>query len=213
MKALSGFSCPLLALTFLLTGGNARAEMIDFSYGWTVSPSPPVYSSGTGVVAVSAYADSSASATLGGTATLIPGASISTNSSASAAQPDHFDVAYSMTLHLTDAGSSQAADLTFSGTLAGELTSGSSTLKSSFHNPVTQQTTLGGHLYSVTIDPVMADISVGPAAQINALVKVGGQTQPTSQQTPEPSTLLLAGLALPLFGVAWKRRKDSRSRG
>jgi len=209
MKPLSALACFALVAS-LLSASVARAEFADFSYSWSTSPSPPLFPGGTGSVALALAADGSASAAINGGATLIPGAAIITTSSAGGTtSPDHFNVAYSMTLHLTDTSSGQSDDLTFSGTLSGNLTSDSSTLTSTFDNPVTRHTTLGVHAYSVTIDPTLLNIPAPGSptpAEINAQVKVHGPpVLPPPFQTPEPSTLLLAVVALPLMR-AWRNR-------
>jgi hypothetical protein len=225
MKTLTAISRSLLIVTMLLGAGTARAEVIDFSYSWGISPGSIFTGTGnatpggasTGSIAFALAQDASSSATLGGSATPIPGATVTTTSSAGGAVgPDHFNSAFSMTLHLTDSASGKSADLTFAGTLFGDLTSKSSTVQTTFA-PVFRQTTLGGHVYTVRFDPnpvnIQAPNSTDPT-KVNAQVKVvdsRSSPPPPMQTTPEPATLVLAGLAVPLVGAIVHRNRRRAS--
>jgi hypothetical protein len=208
------FSCPGLLAALLLCAGGARAELISFGYSWGGTPSTPASAAAAGSVALSLAADGSASAVGGGSPTFIPGATFVTTSTATDSAPDTFDVKYGLSLHLTDTESGEFADLTFSGTLSGSLTATGSTLLAVFDNPLTRTAVLGAHAYTVTISPIFFDVPGpgGTPVQIGALVKADGNPGPVPQQTPEPSSLLLAGLALPMVGAAWRRRRVARDR-
>jgi hypothetical protein len=205
----------MLVALVLLGTGQARAEMIDFSYSWTVQPS--IIAGGTGLVTIAAAQDGTGSYdTTSATATSIPGANITT-SSAATTPPDTFPTTpFSLKLHLTDTTSGQAADLTFSGSVSGTLTSTSSQLTSTFNNPVSQKATLGNHVYAVTIDPILLNLPAPTrgSVSINALVKVGtGDVKPPpppTSHTPEPSALLLSATAV--LGLV-ARRVVRRRRG
>src|SRR4051812_14424509 len=107
---------PLLTAVVLLGAGQARAEMIGFSYQWTAQPT--IIPGGTGSVALAAVDPGTASAELGSsTPTFIPGATVTTTSSATDV-PDSFSTPFSMKVHLTDTASSESGDLTFTGTVA-----------------------------------------------------------------------------------------------
>ena len=138
----------LVALVAAFGESTARAELVNFSYTWSVAPSAAL-SSGTGNVLISLSATDSPSFTLGAS-TPIPGATITTSSSASAGSPDTFNNPFSLGLKLTEAGNT--GTLTFAGTIAGSLTSDKSLLTGTFANPV-QSIHLGTHIYQVTIDP------------------------------------------------------------
>jgi hypothetical protein len=209
MKTLLTRTLPLLALA-LLGGGQARAEFVDYSYHWSIAPSS-VIPSGTGSALFALAGDGTASSEVGSaTPTKVPGATVTTTSSATTT-PDTFSTTYGLTLQLTDSASGQSGNLTFSGTLSGTLTATSSALVASFSSPLTQQLDLGGHLYSVTIDPSLLNLPApmaGTPAAINALVSVSNGTNPPPPpptQTPEPSGLVLGATAL-LAGLYARRR-------
>ncbi len=208
-------SATVLAALLFLGADQARADLIDFSYSWT--PQPAVISSGTGIVTVSAAADGSAQATLGSpTATSIPGATLTTSSSAGIdnTPADSFNTTYGLKLHLTDTASGQSGDLTFTAALQGTLTSTNSTLTSTFQGPLTQTLTLNGHIYSVTIDPSQTNVPPpgdSQPAQVNALVTVTNpSTAPPPANAPEPASLFLGATAV--LGMAAGRILRRRAR-
>src|SRR3954466_10935865 len=111
---------PLLTAVVLLGAGQARAEMVTFSYQWTAQPS--VISGGTGSVALAAVDPGSAPVEVGSsTPAFIHGATVTTTSSATD-PADSFNTPFSMKLHLTDDASHESKDLTFVGTISGTLT-------------------------------------------------------------------------------------------
>jgi hypothetical protein len=199
---------PLLA-SLLACPARAQAEMIGFSYSWSVDPSA-VLPSGTGSVTLALSSGGSASVDAGKQTTL-PGATITTTSAATAA-PDIFKTDYDLKMHLKDAVSGKSADLTFAGTIAGNLTTTSSTLTSTFHDPITQDVTLGGNHYTVTIDPVLQGLPVpgsNTPAAINALCTVSPVGNVVAD-APEPSSLALGAVAFVLAGAALRRRARRR---
>src|SRR5436305_1049235 len=102
----------MLAVLFALGESRAHAEVIDFSYHWAIQPST-VIASGTGSVQFALASDSSAQATLGAVSpVLIPGATLTTTSSASSGAPDSYNAPYSLKLTLTDTASSATGNLT-----------------------------------------------------------------------------------------------------
>jgi hypothetical protein len=134
--------------------------------------------------------------------------------------PDHFtNKNYSLIVDLTDSASNKSGMLTFTGSLNGTLSLTSANIKNTFIGPLTQHLDLGGNLYTVTIGPyaapgipdstqtgsISAHVSVQPEGPTGG--GSGGPVPPPSRQTPEPSTLLLAGLGLSALGMAgWRHR-------
>jgi hypothetical protein len=208
MKWTSALHRPALAAALLLAAGSARGEFVDFSYGWSMKPAP-VLPSGTGNVTFSLEAGD-ARGEAGGAQVSIPGATIQTSSVATGSG-DKYHADFDMTLTLREGDKS--GDLTFRATVAGALTGSSSSATVAFHDPVTQTVHVGGHDYTVTIGPTTVNVPSPVAAfsaKIDALVRVGAQGAPAPNQTPEPSALALAGLALPLLGGAWRLRRVRR---
>ena len=225
MKSL--FRTSLIAVLALGATSSLRADFMDWSYHWSITPGP-VLTSGTGSVAMALAQDGSG-------ASKIAAATVTTTSSATAAAPDRYNVGYNLTLHLTDNQSNKSGDVTFHGTVAGTVTATSSQLSNTFSNPTTESVKIGGHLYSVTINPSLMTLAAPGAAsppQINALVSVTNpvgiptppkpvpqvQTPPPSggtggggggqiQSAPEPSTLALGMLASGWLGLAALRRR------
>ena len=209
----------LLLTAGLLCAATARAEMANYSYHWSITPGAAVTGPNTtGGANFALVADGTNSSTVGdlNTPGVIPAAWVTTTSSAPATNPDVFtNVPFSLKLHLTDTDLSKSGDLTFTGMLNGTLTFNTSHLTAVFPDPLTQQLTLGSHLYSVTIDPtilvngqhiVNLPIPGGDAKTLlDALITVS-QSEP--HKTPEPSSLMLATAGLCLAGLA--RRRTAR---
>jgi hypothetical protein len=211
------FRFSLIALLMVGATIQARADFMDWSYHWSISPAA-VLSSGTGSVALALSQD-------GNGASSIPSATVTTSSSATNTAPDIYKVGYNLTLHLTDNQSHKSGELTFHGLLSGNVSATSSHLTNSFSDP-TEKLRLGGHLYSVTLNPSLMTLAPPGATvlpQINALVNVtnatgsptpgvqnpgpGAGSPGTVQSTPEPTSFVLGVLAFGGLGVATLRRR------
>jgi hypothetical protein len=218
------FRSSLVALVVLGATSSLRADFMDWSYHWSITPGP-VLTSGTGSVAMGLAQDGSGAGN-------IPAATVTTTSSATDAAPDKYSVGYNLTLHLTDNPSNQSGDVTFHGNILGTVSATSSHLTNTFSDPLTQKVTLGGHVYAVTINPSLLTLAAPGSTtppQINALVSVsdaskgptgpppppvpmtpppgGGGTPGDVQSAPEPSTLALGMLASSWLGLAALRRR------
>lgn len=195
----------LLVLTVvgLLGESRACAEMVDFSYHWSVTPSA-VIPSGTGNVTLALAADGKVSAELGITTASIPGVTLTTSSVATD-PPDVFNKDFNLTLDITEG--SETKSVTFKGTLSGTLTATTSTLISTLHDPITQEVSLGDHTYTVTLNPMLANLPP-PGATAQGLIDA--QVKVVANDTPEPSSLLLGATAL--AGLAARRLLRSTRR-
>jgi PEP-CTERM motif len=136
-----------------------------------------------------------------------------------------------LTLGLRDGASGQAGQLVFGGRFSGQIDTGEpgipvtpppvpAGLTNEFLGPTMQELHLGDHVFSVSVGPVVwphltytGDDSEffhtvpGDEGQIGARIEVSD-----APNTPEPATLLMAGLGLAGVGVtAWRRRRAARS--
>ena len=205
MKRLSVL-LPLLAVLALFGESRARAG-INFTYDWTSSP--PSFITGnpgnTGNVQIATPVDATVPATVGGPSVSIPAATLSTT--VGTGSTDTYNASFSLILKLTDGVSNTMKSLTFNGTVAGTLTTTTSSLFANFSNPLTQTLTFGNLVYSVTIDPSSLHLPTPGAqslGQINAKVSV---TSTSPSTTPEPSSLVLGAIALSMAGLARRRRR------
>jgi hypothetical protein len=139
----------------------APATSTAFSYQWGITPGAiltgtnPTSGWSTGSVAIALYGAGLSSAALGGAGVTVPVALLTSTSSASSAHPDSFHSPITLSLLVKDSKTGASARLTFHATLAGTLTAQGSSLNLTFSGPTTQQVTLGGHVYIVTLGGVV----------------------------------------------------------
>src|SRR5258707_541124 len=129
MKRLSTPALLLLPALFLLGEGSARADIVNYGYNWSISPSaaiPGPNNNNSGIVQFVLQNDPNAviQSTVGDPSpTVLSGGKITTNSSAPTDfGSGKFGVPYSLTLQLTDKANNKSGQLTFSGTITGTLT-------------------------------------------------------------------------------------------
>jgi hypothetical protein len=217
MKQLYGrmLMAPLALLS--LAAGAARADLISWSYNWAAGASS-VATDGNGTGSINFSINPGG--TIAGDST-ISVANLSTASSATAAAPDTFTAKpYSLTLSLTDGPSQASGQLTFAGHLDGTLTATSAAIQNTFDGATTQSLKLGNDTFTVSIGPYSppgaptATLTGG----ISAFVTVNGAPVPVPEpptplpgpveSAPEPSTLVLTALAVPLWGLAGRNRRN-----
>jgi hypothetical protein len=106
---------------------------------------------------------------------------------------------FAINLKLTDHASGLSEYVSFSGTLKGNLWKNGSTLSPTFTSPLTEQVNIDHHLYTVAFEKFTPPAGLGHPGQFVFDVKV--------QHNPEPSSLVLAGIGMPLFGLILRRRR------
>jgi hypothetical protein len=138
--------------------------------------------------------------------TEIVAANLRTISHASSDKPDRFtNASFSLALNFHDDTTGQSGVVRFNGVFNGTLSARSGTITAAL-DPATPATTsldLGHHLYTVTLHTQTLGAPGGRYA-FTATVRV--------QHNPEPSTLLLAAVGAPLFGLTvWRRRARNKA--
>jgi hypothetical protein len=130
-------------------------------------------------------------------------------SSAPADAPDTVvDGAYTFGLEIRDEVSGAVATLEFAGVLNGTIWQTGSDLTNVFTGPTTRSVDLGANRYNVSLSGFVAptgygvDEAGGFSGSVSVRPRTGsGPTDPPTA-TPEPGTLVMAALGLPLAGLA-----------
>lgn len=207
------YSLPLfagIALTLLLLADtSARADLISWGYNW--EPSSTKIAANAGGSGYLSLTDEPANSATGSSNTIVT--NLHAVSTASVSSPDTFNQApVSFALQLTDTASKASTTLTFSGYFSGTITGDSSNIQLTITSPKTESVTLGGNTYAVAIGNYTPP---GPSGAVNAgslnafvTVTAGSGGGGVISSVPEPSTALLASLALPCLGwFPWRKRK------
>jgi hypothetical protein len=124
-------------------------------------------------------------------------------STATAAHPQTVSgLPFAVNIKLTDQASGLSEYVSFGGTLAGNLWDKGSTLSPTFFGPLSKSVDIDHHLYTVTFDSFKTPTGFDHPGAFVFNVKVN--------HNPEPSTLVLAGIGAPLFGLALRRRRAKK---
>lgn len=133
-------------------------------------------------------------------------------------QSDFFDHQnYSIKMFLKDeaSGDSTVIPLTFSGDLHGPIGPLSAILTNTFDIAnQTQSVELGDYIYTVTINEYASPQRPGAQNKgaISGLVTITPKGGEEPHDTPEPSSMLLAGFGLAGFGLnAWRKRRQLKA--
>jgi hypothetical protein len=208
----------MTALAWLLGATSAaRADLLGWSYDWDRSPiSVSADGQGTGTINLA----TNPGGHIVGDSNIVA-VNLNTASSATAGAPDTFtNKPYSLTMTLTDGATQASGQVTFAGHFDGTLTATSASIKNTFDGDTTKTLQVGNDIFTVSIGsytPPGAPNSV-LTGSISAFVSVvqpvpviGGPLPPVplppAAHAPEPSTLVLAVLAVPLWGLACRRRR------
>jgi hypothetical protein len=185
------FLFPALIAIPLITPQPAHAGFIAWSYSW--ARSPLVIPAGTGGIALTNQPLKHAQ----GPAEIVA-TTLTVFSSPTAGQLDRLSKGnYQLTMLLRDDASGKAASLTFSGFLSGTFWATGASLANTFTGARSQAVHLGQYWYTVTMGPYIAPKGTLPGKL---------EAQVTVRHNPEPSGLVLGGLALFCLGLFGCRR-------
>jgi hypothetical protein len=125
-------------------------------------------------------------------------------SSASIGNPQQVkDAPFSLVMNVTDLKSGISGAVTFTGTLDGKIWSSGSTLTATFNSAMDQQLHLGHDIYNVAFESFVPPSGNGPNEFGSFVFDV------SVHHNPEPSSLVLAAIGVPLFGMIRRRRRKS----
>jgi len=205
----------------LFCGAEARADKVAWSYNFTPSSTEIMSDSGQSKLILSNEPLGIASTQPGASSDLVA-TNIKTQSSVDPSTLDTFtNKAFSLVITLTDATTKASGSLTFTGLFNGTLNSGAAKIVATITGNLVQSLVLGGNTYTVTMGQPNQYAAPSPPSSTNlgsisGTVGVdvapgggggggGGGPPPAS---PEPASLLLAGLGLTAgVGYWWKRRR------
>ena len=198
-----------LTLALVLLGTTtARADLIQWGFNWTATPAAVTAGGGKITLSNEAYHTAAGDSNIVATALRVV-------SSATAGAPDTFGPGqghYSLRLDLKDLATNSSGFLLFFGQMQGNFSGTSANVTNTFTGPTTQSIGLGDTYFTVTLSYFTPP---GPPTATNygsigAFVHVQSAGQLT--QTPEPSSMVLAGIGLGLAGLlGWRRRRRQRA--
>jgi len=146
-------------------------------------------------------------------------------SGAPAAKPDRVNGEfYRFGLEVKDYASGATGTAEFGGVLAGDLWKDGTSLTNTFAGPTAQTLELGMNRYTVALDAfepptgfgeeragrITADVAISPLEGAAPPDPAPGDVETTGAQTPEPATVVLAGMAVLGGAVAARFRRRSQ---
>jgi hypothetical protein len=197
------FVC-LFAVALVLTGNQAWANPVTWTYNFTPSQNFLLGDTGTNQVD---FTNQGAVTTTGATDVAATNLSIHNGSSDTFTSKE-----YILSLNLSDGANT--GTLNFKGMMSGTITAGNPSLTNVFESPTSQQLVLGSDTFTVTASSFTSPNPFGASVKgaIGFHVDVnGGQgtpppPPPPTNDVPEPSTLLLTCLGLAGAGFkAWRK--------
>jgi hypothetical protein len=201
MRSPSAAVCAAVWFVTLAAAPVARADLINWSYSWSNSPTNVTSDTNTKSY-VQLSNESLTDATNG---TDIVATNLLTFSNASPDKPDSFtNRKYSLQLTIIDQDSGKSGTIVFNGEFNGSLSSASSDLKNTFLGKTTFSIILGDHEYTVTINSYTPP---GPPSSTNAgAIAAHANVVVSLVNTPEPGTLSLLLLGTGLLCFTQRRR-------
>lgn len=191
----------------------ARADFVRWSYT-TTPANANVASNGGSSSTVNFIGDTNVTAV--GDSDIVL-AALTTTSSANPNNPATFTSKFwAVDLTLTDYTSGQSYDFLFGGRLSGMLSSSSSYFTTTFIGQASITAQIGANNYTVTLvsfsppGPPSASNKGAISAHVNVSPASGSGTI-SSTGSPEPSTMILAGLGLVGFVATQYRRRRSQT--
>lgn len=204
-----------IALMLAIPSAACRADPVEFSYSFNVTPAATI-SSGTGSVTFSLFSGDSLAVNPGD---LVPIQAASLFTTSSASDPaDTFHSIYTLSVNVRDALSQQDHDFQFSGLISGTLSHNASQLSARFDGPLSVSHALGNYMYTVSVEPEeallmppgsLADVLINANVTVKEIqTQTGGGSN--TLDTPEPGTMLLGLLGGPVM-YWFRRRSDPHS--
>jgi hypothetical protein len=206
---LSGLALSLM----LLSGAGAWA---DYFYNFSPIDFPTVYSDNSGM-GITLANQPQIGPVGSGLDSNVVAATMTTFINQGVVGTDTFNTGQHSTLSLTIIDGVENSTVTFGLLFSGSLSATNSNIAVTFDGPTTQHLTVNGNEYYVTLSSIVPPgIPTAIPGSVGGIIKAGIDVNPDpdpdpTNNTPEPSTMVLSCLGLSLLGLAgWRKRRASR---